>query len=41
MDEGGLDRFFGERNSYVDAKIFFEGGGLILENKQKHPKLRW
>ena len=27
--------------SYVEAKIFLEGNGLILENKMKHPKQRW
>jgi hypothetical protein len=23
------------------AKIFFEGNGIVLESKMKHPKTRW
>ena len=41
LDEGALDRLFSDRSSYVDAKIFLEGNGLVLENKLKHPKKRW
>ena len=41
LDEGALDRFFNKNNNFVDAKIFLEGNGIILENKMKHPKERW
>ena len=41
LDEGALDRFFSDKSSYVDSKIFLEGNDHILENKLKHPKKRW
>ena len=41
LDEAALDRFFNMHSSYVDAKIFLEGNGLVLENKMRHPKPRW
>ena len=25
----------------MTAKIFFEGNGLVLEAKNRHPKMRW
>ena len=41
IDEAALDRFFNPAEKYVVAKIFFEGNGLVLESKMKHPKIRW
>ena len=41
IDEAALDRFFNPSEKYVVAKIFFEGNGLVLENKMKHPKVKW
>ena len=41
IDEAALDRFFNPNDKYVTAKIFFEGNGLVLESKMKHPKMRW
>ena len=41
MDEGAFNRLFNKENNLIDVKIFLEGGGLIVENKQKHPKNRW
>lgn len=41
IDEAALDRFFNPSEKYVVAKIFFEGNGLVLESKMKHPKTRW
>ena len=36
-----MDRFFNPSEKYVVAKIFFEGNGLVLESKMKHPKVKW
>ena len=41
IDEAALDRFFNPSEKYVVAKIFFEGNGLVLESKMKHPKVKW
>ena len=41
IDEGALDRFFNPSDKYVTAKLFFEGNGIVLESKNRHPKVRW
>lgn len=33
IDEGALDTFFSGKDKYVNAKLFFEGNGLVLESK--------
>ena len=40
-EEGALGRLFNPSDKYVNAKLFLEGNGLIVENKMKHPKERW
>ena len=41
IDGGALDNFFSGKDKYVTAKLFFEGKGIIQENKMEHPVERW
>ena len=41
IDEGCLSKFFSGTDRYVAAKLFFEGRGLVHENKMEHPVERW
>ena len=41
IDEGATKSFFKANDNYSAAKKFFEGQGLVLETKCKHPKLVW
>ena len=40
-EEGCLKKLFDPSDSYSNAKIFLEGGGLLIENKMKHPREIW
>ena len=37
-EEGCFNRLFDHRDQYQNAKLAFEGQGMIVEQKQKHPK---
>ena len=41
MDECTFEKWFKSHDNYSNAKLAFEGQGIVLEQKQKHPKLRW
>ena len=41
MDECAFEKWFKSHDNYSNAKLAFEGQGIVLEQKQKHPKLRW
>ena len=36
-----MTKFFSGTDKYVAAKLFFEGRGLVHENKMEHPVERW
>ena len=36
-----MNKFFSSTDKYVGAKLFFEGKGLIHENKMEHPVEKW
>ena len=41
LEEGCLARLFDSRDKYVTAKLFLEGQGLMVEQKQKNPRVKW
>jgi len=41
IDEGANKNFFKANDNYSAAKKFFEGQGLVLETKCKHPRVVW
>jgi hypothetical protein len=40
-DEGCLGKLFDPKDQYVNAKLFLEGQGLMVEQKMRNPKQRW
>ena len=41
MDECAFDKWFKSNDNYSNAKLAFEGEGIVMETKMKNPKLRW
>jgi len=40
-EEGCLGKLFDPKDQYVNAKLFLEGQGLMVEQKCRHPKEKW
>ena len=40
-EEGCLGKLFDPKDKYVTAKLFLEGQGLMVEQKCRHPKVKW
>ena len=41
IDEGASNSLFKTKDQYIDAKIFFEGGGYVCENKNINAREKW